>query len=61
MPKNVYTNPDVSYVQGIINGLIKKGGYCPCRVQKNEDTLCPCKSIREEQKCCCKLYLIKED
>ena len=23
------------------------GGYCPCMIYKNEDTLCPCKEFRE--------------
>lgn len=23
------------------------GGYCPCAIYQNEDTLCPCKEFRE--------------
>jgi ferredoxin-thioredoxin reductase catalytic subunit len=34
-----------------------RDGYCPCRVEENEDTLCPCKDMREEGHCCCKLYV----
>ena len=22
-------------------------GYCPCAIEQNEDTLCPCKEFRE--------------
>lgn len=24
------------------------GGYCPCEIYQNEDTLCPCKNFREQ-------------
>lgn len=50
-------NPDVKYVQGIIRGLIAKEGHCPCQLGRTEDTKCPCKPYREEQHCCCNLYL----
>lgn len=23
------------------------GGYCPCAIEQNEDTKCPCKEFRE--------------
>lgn len=43
--------------------LIKKGGYCPCRVQKTEDNVCMCREFREqiadpefEGYCHCMLY-----
>ena len=32
------------------------GGYCPCMVEKNEDTKCMCKEFREQTelgKCHC--------
>lgn len=33
-------------------------GYCPCAVERNEDTLCPCKDFREQESgvCCCGRY-----
>ena len=44
-------------------GLKKKNGYCPCRLQMNEDTKCMCKEFREqiadenfEGYCHCMLY-----
>lgn len=61
MKIKMFVNPDINYVQGIINGLIKKNGHCPCQIQSNDDTLCPCIHYREEQKCCCKLYLNVEE
>ncbi|MBR6654338.1 MAG: hypothetical protein IKL27_06375 [Oscillospiraceae bacterium] len=24
------------------------GGYCPCAIEQNEDTLCPCREFREQ-------------
>ena len=41
----------------------KKNGYCPCRLEMNEDTKCMCKEFREqiadenfEGYCHCMLY-----
>ena len=33
-------------------------GYCPCAVERNEDTLCPCKDFREQESgvCVCGRY-----
>jgi ferredoxin-thioredoxin reductase catalytic subunit len=31
--------------------------YCPCKVDKIEDNICPCKDFRETGKCICGLYL----
>ena len=39
--------------------LKENGGYCPCRLTKNEDTKCPCKEFREQTEtgeCHCGLY-----
>jgi len=44
----------------IINRIEKRNGYCPCVVEENEDTICPCKKMREEKYCCCGLF-IKEN
>lgn len=57
---NMILNPNAEHVEKILLGLEKKGGYCPCVLTQNEDTICPCKKMREESKCCCKLYLNKE-
>lgn len=34
------------------------GGYCPCAIERNEDTLCPCKDFREQESgvCYCGRY-----
>ncbi|MFW6243229.1 MAG: ferredoxin-thioredoxin reductase catalytic domain-containing protein [bacterium] len=54
---NMKVNNDQEIVQLILNGLEKRDGHCPCLVIKNEDSLCPCKSMREKQICKCKLYI----
>jgi ferredoxin-thioredoxin reductase catalytic subunit len=30
--------------------------YCPCLLMKTEDTICPCKDLRESNICHCGLY-----
>lgn len=59
----VYENPDEDVRRRVREGLAKKGGYCPCRVQKTEDTRCMCREFREqiadpdfEGFCHCMLY-----
>lgn len=40
--------------------LKENGGYCPCRLSKNEDTKCPCKEFREQAEpgeCHCGIYI----
>ena len=56
-------NDDKNLVDTIRNGLIKKQGYCPCKLQKVEDNICMCKEFREqiadpdfEGYCHCRLY-----
>lgn len=42
----------------IRKALKDNDGYCPCRVQKTEDTKCMCKEFREQisGECHCGLY-----
>ena len=56
-------NPDEKVVSAIRDGLKRKDGYCPCRIQKTEDNVCMCKEFREqvadpdfEGFCHCRLY-----
>ena len=37
---NIKLNDDKEIVKTIKEGLKKNNGYCPCRVEKNEDTKC---------------------
>lgn len=54
-------NPDSKYVNIIIKGLEKKEGHCPCRVNVDETTLCPCDEFINSNICKCKLYVPIED
>ena len=59
----VRLNENKDVVRLIREGLKKKGGYCPCRTEKTEDTKCICREFREqiadpafEGYCHCMLY-----
>lgn len=64
----VKLNPDKEVVRVIKEGLSKKSGYCPCILEKSEDTKCMCKEFREKIKdpdfegfCHCMLYYKSKD
>lgn len=59
--KKMMLNPDKTVVERIRNFLKNNGGYCPCTPERTEDTKCPCKKFREEQICCCGLYVEKTE
>ncbi len=59
----IILNPNKEVVKTIKEGLERKGGYCPCRLEKTEDYKCMCKEFREQIKdkdfegfCHCMLY-----
>lgn len=61
-------NPDKEVVKDIKEGLKKKGGYCPCRLEKTEDNKCMCKEFKDqiadpefEGYCHCMLYYKEKD
>ena len=63
MSGKIKLNPDEEIVRTVKEGLKRKGGYCPCRIEKNEDTKCMCKEFRDqiadpefEGYCYCKLF-----
>lgn len=55
-------NPDEKIVQAIRKRLKVTEGQCPCipQPQWSEDTICPCKDMRENKECHCGLYVLKE-
>ena len=60
---SVKLNSNQEMVKSIKAGLIKTGGYCPCRTQKTEENKCMHKEFREQIKdpnfegyCHCMLY-----
>jgi ferredoxin-thioredoxin reductase catalytic subunit len=61
-------NPDKEVVERIREGLKKKGGYCPCRLEKTEDNKCICKEFKDQMNdpefegfCHCRLYYKEKD
>lgn len=44
----VRLNDDKDIVASVKEGLKRTGGYCPCRLDRNEDTKCMCKEFREQ-------------
>ena len=64
----VTLNPDENVVKMIKEGLEKRGGYCPCRVESTPETKCMCKEFRDQIKdpefegfCHCMLYYKSKD
>ena len=56
-------NDNKKVVDAIREGLKKKNGHCPCRLEMTEDTMCMCKEFRDqiadpefEGYCHCMLY-----
>lgn len=43
-------NPDKKIADAIKEGLKKKNGYCPCRLEITEDNKCMCKEFRDQIK-----------
>jgi ferredoxin-thioredoxin reductase catalytic subunit len=52
-------NPNDKIVTGIINGINRNNGECPC-ANTSEDKHCPCSNYREHDYCCCTLYVKQE-
>ena len=50
-------NPDERYTKGILDGIDKKGGYCPCQVGIIPEIICPCEHLRYTGHCCCKMFV----
>ena len=51
-------NPDKEFVNDMRKALKDNNGFCPCAIEKNEDTKCMCKEFREMASgtCHCGLY-----
>ena len=60
----VVLNQDEKVVKVVREGLVRKGGYCPCRLPKNPEFFCPCDEFKGQLAdpafhglCHCRLYL----
>lgn len=54
---------DIELKEKIRQALKDNNGYCPCRLEKTEDTKCMCKEFREQEygTCHCGLYVKEKD
>ena len=59
----VVLNPDEKIVKVVREGLVRKGGYCPCRLPKTPEFFCPCDEFKSQLadkgyhgSCHCRLY-----
>jgi len=50
-------NDDTEHVAKIVAGIAKKEGHCPCRVNRDETTLCPCNEFIDQGTCKCNLFV----
>lgn len=50
-------NSDLDYAKKILDGIARKGGHCPCRVGKDETSICPCDKFMSGEGCDCNLFL----
>lgn len=59
----IEVSKDKILVQKIKEKLKETGGYCPCRIERTEDTKCICKEFLEQPHtgyCHCGLYYKQE-
>lgn len=59
----IYRNSDEKVRKAIEEGILKNGGYCPCRRELTEENKCICQEFRDqiadpeyEGYCHCMLY-----
>lgn len=59
----IRTNPDTKFVKETWEAVRNNNGYCPCKLEKNEDTKCMCKEFREMEEgiCHCGMYIKTKD
>lgn len=53
----IIINPNSDFVKDLRKNIKKNNGFCPCQVEHNADTKCPCKLFREDRNCICGLYI----
>jgi ferredoxin-thioredoxin reductase catalytic subunit len=45
----VLKNPHEEALREIVEAVKANDGYCPCEIEKTEDTKCPCKKFRDSE------------
>lgn len=63
----IYLNPDTAFVEEVRKAVKDNNGYCPCALQKTQDTKCKCKDFRDkiaagvEGSCNCGMFIAAND
>ena len=59
----IHVTSDIGLRDQIRQALKDNDGYCPCRLEKTEDTKCMCKDFIEQEygPCHCGLYVKERD
>lgn len=64
MSMKIYKNPNPVEFEDISEAVKINDGYCPCLLNKNEDTKCMCKDFRDSKETdfchCGRYYKVKE-
>jgi ferredoxin-thioredoxin reductase catalytic subunit len=54
-------NPNERIVNGIVQGLGRNDGHCPCHhPERRGNDICPCTEYLKYDTCYCQLYVKKE-
>lgn len=56
----IIKNPDLDKYKTITQAVLNNDGYCPCLLEKTEETRCICKAFREQEyegECHCGRYI----
>lgn len=56
----IIKNPDDFVYEAMTDAVKANDGYCPCAIEKNDDTRCPCREFREQEtegECCCGRFI----
>lgn len=62
----VIKNPVGDVAESVLNAVKKNDGYCPCKIDRTQETKCMCREFREQVKsgvlgeCHCGLYTAVE-
>lgn len=59
MKLKVFSNPNKDIAENIKQAIKDSDGYCPCSLERNNDTRCMCKAFREQKTqgyCHCGLF-----
>lgn len=45
----IIPNPDTQKYAELTVEVFEHGGFCPCFVERSDDTKCPCKEFRKQE------------